>query len=245
MVSRHNGSTSFGTVADLYEAGRPEYPDAAVRWLVSLGPDATVADVGAGTGKLTRGLVSAGWKVVAIDPDSAMLTTLRTAVPGVTTHVGTAESLPLDDASVDAVVLGQAWHWVDPVDGSREIGRVLRPGGSLGLIWNVRDDSVPWVRELNSIVPDGGTTAMFTAGPPPIADPFGESEQQTWAWTSRVTRERLAASVRSRSHYITAPPEERTEVDSRLDTLFESLRLHGDATIELPYETRAFRYVRR
>ncbi|MDJ0395356.1 class I SAM-dependent methyltransferase [Rhodococcus sp. G-MC3] len=211
----------------------------------SLSKTPRVADVGAGTGKLTRGLVAAGCDVVALDPDSAMLGTLRTAVPGIPTYVGTAESLPLDDGTVDAVVLGQAWHWVDPGEGSTEIGRVLRPGGVLGLIWNVRDDSVPWVRQLNSIVPDGGTTEMFTAGPPPVAKPFGDPARKVWQWSSSVTRASLAASVRSRSYYIIATPEARAEVDSRLEALFDDLGLRGEETVELPYETRAFRYTRQ
>ena len=100
-----------------------------------------VADVGAGTGKLTRAVAATGAEVVAIDPDPAMLATLRDAVPGVPTFLGTAEALPLPDAGLDAIVLGQAWHWVEPVAGSREVGRALRSGGVLGLIWNVRDEA--------------------------------------------------------------------------------------------------------
>lgn len=243
MVDYNGGSTSFGTAAGVYEAGRPEYPSDAVRWLVApVGDNARVADVGAGTGKLTRGLVGTGCEVLAVDPDSAMLETLRAAVPGVPTFVGSAESLPLEDNSVDAVVLGQAWHWVDPVDGSREIGRVVRPGGVLGLVWNVRDESVPWVKTLNSIVPDGGTTALLTAGPPPVAEPFGNVEERTWSWSAAVTRDRLSASVHSRSYYITASPDARVEVDSRLEALYDDLGLHGERTLELPYNTRAFRF---
>jgi ubiquinone/menaquinone biosynthesis C-methylase UbiE len=99
-----------------------------------------VADVGAGTGKLTRVVAGLGAEVVAIDPDAAMLAELAARVPDVPTFVGTGERIPLTDASADAVVFGQAWHWVDPDAASAEVGRVLRPGGVLGLIWNVRDE---------------------------------------------------------------------------------------------------------
>ena len=248
MVSQDNSSTSFGTVADVYESARPQYPSDAVGWLLDpvleAGGRPRVADVGAGTGKLTRSIVAAGCDAVAVDPDPAMLDALRTAVPGVPAHVGTAESLPLERDSVDAVLLGQAWHWVDPVAASREIGRVLRPGGTLGLIWNIRDESQPWVRRLNSVVSRGGALAMFDDGPPPIASPFGRLDEQRWTWTRTMNRSQLTDLVRSRSFYITATADETNRIDRDLTALFDELGLEGSTTIELPYVTRAFRATR-
>ena len=108
-----------------------------------------VADVGAGTGQAhPRGAWSWAPRSSPIDPDPQMLAALRENVHGVPTFVGSAEKLPLPDASVDAVVLGQAWHWVEPAAGSAEVARVLRSGGVLGLVWNLRDESVPWVARL-------------------------------------------------------------------------------------------------
>ncbi|HEX4358776.1 MAG TPA: class I SAM-dependent methyltransferase [Pseudonocardia sp.] len=240
-------SRSFGLAADVYETGRPEYPSAAIRWLLepvsAPGRRPRVADVGAGTGKLTRGVAATGCEVVAVDPDPAMLAKLREAVPGVPTLVGTAETLPLPDAGLDAVVLGQAWHWVEPVMGSREIGRVLRPGGVLGLIWNVREQSEPWLRRLTAIMPGGRSREMFATGPP-VAAPFGEPVERTWPWSRPVTRAVLADMIRSRSHFITAPPERRAEIDADLAALFDEIGLHGEATTELPYVTHAYRAVR-
>jgi len=139
-------STSFGRAAAAYESGRPGYPSAAVEWLLApvreQGRALRVADVGAGTGKLTRAVVELGADVVAIDPDATMLASLRDNVRGIPTFAGTAEDLPLPDSGLDAVVMGQAWHWVEPDAGSREVGRVLRAGGVLGLIWNIRGDGV-------------------------------------------------------------------------------------------------------
>jgi len=241
-------STSFGRAASVYEQGRPGYPLEAVEWLLAPGRRdhgaIRVADVGAGTGKLTRTLREAGADVVAIDPDPQMLAVLRGAVAGTPTHVGTAERLPLPDASVDAVVLGQAWHWVDPVAGSAEIGRVLRSGGMLGLVWNIRDDSVEWVSRLGEIMRGSHAEIMLAAGDPRVAAPFGRLESRTWNWSRPVTRETLTSMVHSRSYVITADAEEKARVDREISELFDRVGAVGEAVIDLPYVTRAFRAVR-
>ncbi|MBY4126990.1 class I SAM-dependent methyltransferase [Rhodococcus fascians] len=245
MVSRDNNATSFGTAAEVYESARPEYPSDAVAWLLepafASARTPRVADVGAGTGKLTRSIVAAGCDAIAVDPDPAMLDALAVAVPGVATLVGTAESFPADDGSLDGVLLGQAWHWVDPVAASHEIGRAVRPGGVLGLIWNIRDESQDWVRKLNSVVSRGGALAMFDAGPPPVAEPFDRLDGREWAWSRTVNRALLTDLVRSRSFYITATADGRNAIDRDLATLFDELGLQGSTTIELPYVTKAFR----
>src|SRR6478735_11115903 len=134
MGSREEMAKSFGSEDGVYEAGRPGYPTAAVEWMLQPvgheGRALRVADVGAGTGKLTRVAVELGAEVVAIDPDAAMLAELREHVHGVPTFVGSAERMPLPDASVDALLLGQAWHWVDSAAASEEAARVLRSGGA-------------------------------------------------------------------------------------------------------------------
>ncbi|WP_102192373.1 class I SAM-dependent methyltransferase [Microbacterium aurantiacum] len=240
-------ATSFGAEAYNYEAGRPEYPFEAVSWMLERLPDGArrIADVGAGTGKLTRVLAQApGAEVVAIDPDPAMLATLRERVPGVPTFAGTAERLPLPDASVDAVVLGQAWHWVDPVVASLEIGRVVRPGGVLGLVWNIRDEREEWVRRLTEIMHSSPAENMVN-GPtgPQVAEPFGETQERRWEWNRSMTRTQLHQMAFSRSYLITAPDEERAQIKREMDELFDELGL-GDGTIDLPYVTTAFRAVR-
>lgn len=240
-------ATSFGGQAGSYEVGRPEYPFEAVAWMLDRAPAGArrIADVGAGTGKLTRALVAGeGAEVVAVDPDPAMLAALRDAVPGVPTFVGTAERLPLPDASVDAVVLGQAWHWVDPVVASAEIGRVVRPGGVLGLVWNLRDERVDWVRRLTDIMHGSNAEIMLAAGDPVVVAPFGGLEQERWEWVRPVTREVMHRMASSRSYVITADDAEKARIRRDMDALFDELGLHDDATIELPYVTRAFRAVR-
>lgn len=240
-------ATSFGAAADVYEAARPEYPFEAVAWMLERLPHGArrIADIGAGTGKLTRVVADApDSEVVAIDPDAAMLAKLRDTVPGVPTFVGTAESLPLPDASLDAVVLGQAWHWVDPVTASAEIGRVVRPGGTLGLIWNTRDNRVDWVRRLTEIMHSSAAEELIDAGGPTVAGPFGDVETQRWEWTRPMTREQLHQMAASRSYLITAPDEVRERVRQGMEALFDDLGVDGGSTIDLPYVISAFRALR-
>ena len=248
MASNEEMSLSFGSEAQTYEAGRPDYPIQAVDWMLQpvVGGERRirVADVGAGTGKLTRAVQELGAEVVAIDPDAKMLAELRENVHAVPTFVGSAERLPLPDASVDAVLVGQAWHWVQPVAASAEVARVLRSGGVLGLIWNIRDDSVAWVARLTEIMHGSHAEEMLAQGDPVVAEPFGGSESAEWRWSRPMNRQTLLAMARSRSYIITAAPEERTRIEAGLVELFDDIGAIGDKDIELPYVTRAYRAVR-
>lgn len=248
MVDDDELARSFGRAAGVYEQGRPDYPAEAVAWLLAPvrehGRAPRVADVGAGTGKLTRALVAASADVVAVDPDPDMLGALTRASPGIPALVGTAERLPLADGAMDAVVLGQAWHWVEPVAGSAEAARVVRPGGVLGAVWNVRDDAVPWVRRLTAIMRGSNAERMLAAGDPPLAAPFTGWEGETWRWSRAVTRETLVAMVRSRSYVITAPEGERARIDAEVAGLLDEVGAVGERTVELPYVTHAYRAVR-
>jgi SAM-dependent methyltransferase len=248
MAGRAEMSTSFGAHAGTYEAGRPSYPTEAVAWLLEPAVRrclrVRVADVGAGTGKLTRVAVELGGEAVAIDPDVEMLAQLREAVPGVPTFVGRAESLPLPDAAVDAVLYGQAWHWVDVADASAEAARVLRPGGVLGLVWNIRDDRVPWVKALGQAMHASNAEEVLAGDGPQVAAPFPGLEVRRWEWSRAMTRADLLAMVRSRSYVITAGAEERARVERALAALLDDMGAVGSATVDLPYVTHAFRSVR-
>jgi len=236
--SRAARAASFGGVADVYEQARPEYPDEAVAWLAGSTPR-DVVDLGAGTGKLTRRLVAAGHRVVAVEPAGEMLEQLRRVVPDVRALVGTAEAIPVPDGSADVVVAGQAFHWFDHGPALREIARVLRPGGTLGLVWNARDESAPWVRRLTEIIgaeraSAGELTAVIDA-----SGLFGPVEEATFGFEQRLDRDALLALVSSRSYCATRPADERGAILDQVGRVFDEEA--DEDTIVLPYLTDAFR----
>jgi ubiquinone/menaquinone biosynthesis C-methylase UbiE len=237
---RSEQAASFDRAAEVYERARPEYPAEAVDWLLPAGAH-TVLDLGAGTGKLTRALVARGLTVFAVDPSPKMLDQLRGALPAATVSVGTAEDIPLGDASMDAVVVGQAWHWVDQDAALPSVARVLKPGGTLGLVWNIRDDRVPWVRRLTKVMhPAEGEIFMETGHIE--RGPFGEIESASFDWSRDFTRDDLLDLVRSRSYFITAPAEEQASILSGVGALLDTdPDIGGRSTWSMPYVTRAFR----
>jgi SAM-dependent methyltransferase len=224
----------------VYEKARPEYPAEAIDWLVPADAK-TVLDLGAGTGKLTRALASRGLEVFAVDPSPKMLDQLREAVPGATVSVGTAEDIPLADASVDAILVGQAWHWVDQEAALPSVARVLRPGGTLGLIWNLRDDRVPWIERLTTVMhPAEGEIFMETGRIDRGA--FGELESANFEWSQDFTRDELLDLVRSRSYFITADEAEQASILRGVNELLDTdPDVGGRSSWSMPYVTRAFR----
>lgn len=232
-------ASSFGLAAQAYERGRPGYPDAALDWLLPAGA-MDVVDLGAGTGKLTRALLDRELTVVAVEPSDGMRAELTAALPGVTALAGTGERIPLPDRSADAVLVAQAWHWVDPAAGVPEVARVLRPGGRLGVIWNFRDESVDWVaalgRSMRSLADD--PTVMEVELDPP----FGPVERHMVPWRHRTTPDGLRDLVASRSYVITAPPAERRRVLVEVDDLLAGHPdLAGREQFDLPYLSVCFR----
>ena len=154
MTVHEAARRGFARQADAYERGRPGYPEQATAWLTAelgLGPGKTVVDVGAGTGKLTRSLQASEATVIAVEPVAAMRAVLKRELPHVRALDGTAESLPLQDESADAIVVGQAFHWFDARAALAEFHRVLRTPGRLGLIWNVRDRGQELQRKIDEL----------------------------------------------------------------------------------------------
>ncbi len=167
---RRAHASSFGAAAQAYATHRPDYAPAAVRWALEHAPGLRVLDLGAGTGKLTGTLTTLDADVVAVEPDPAMLAELRRALPSVRARPGSAESIPLPDSSVDAVLAGNAMHWFDMGVAGPEIARVLVPGGILAGLWNVMDDRVDWVAGLERPVAlprSARGTPAPAGGPPP------------------------------------------------------------------------------
>jgi len=238
---RTERAASFARVADAYERARPGYPADAVLWLAGETP-CDVVDLGAGTGKLTRSLAALGHHVVAVEPLPEMLDRLRAAVPGVTAVVGTAESMPLPDDSTDVVACAQAFHWFDHGPALAEIARVLRRGGRLGLVWNTRDERVPWVSELSELMV--ARSKMGRRYPDMIdrSGLFGPVEARDFDHVQELGREALRELVLSRSDCAILPPDEREPVLDRVDGIFD---LHAsDGLVSLPYVTVCFRATR-
>ncbi|MBO0815842.1 MAG: class I SAM-dependent methyltransferase [Actinobacteria bacterium] len=233
-------ANSFGAVADIYERGRPSYPPEAIGWLVPA--HATrVADLGAGTGKLTRQLRERGLDVIAVEPSAGMREQLHRGVPGVPVLGGTGEQIPLGDHSVDAVLVAQAWHWVDPERAVPEVARVLAPGGRLGLLWNRRVEDEDWAGELSTIVGSRDTPGS-TQDFPDIGPPFGPVEQRSVEWLHRPSRAEMTDWVASRSYVITLPDAQRHRVLGQVRDLLDTHpALAGGGEIALHMVTLCFR----
>jgi SAM-dependent methyltransferase len=231
---------SFGPVAEAYDRARPSYPAEAAAWLV--GPKrSAVLELGAGTGKLTELLVAAGHDVVATDPLPEMLGQLRTRVPGARAAVATAERIPVASRSADVVVSAQAFHWFDHDVALAEIARVLRPGGVLALVWNARDEGIPWVRKLGSII--GSSDNRLDLVDPVVESAyFGPVEQQEFRFWQSLRRDDLFDLVRSRSYVALLDDAEREELLRRVGALYDDYG-RGPDGMQLPYLTRCYRAV--
>ena len=236
-------AASFGSVAEAYERARPGYPDEAVRWL-ACEPPRDVLDLGAGTGKLTRQLAAVGHRVTAVDPSPEMLDYVRRTLPDVTVDVGSAEAIPLPDAAVDVVTVGQAFHWFDHERAVPEIARVLRPGGILAVVWNARDESEPWVARLSEIIEPRGAERMpeSVLATALAFGPFGPVDQSTFRFVERLDRERLLALVASRSYCAIRSTEEQANVLGAVGELYDEVA--GPNGVDLPYVTYAHRSIR-
>jgi SAM-dependent methyltransferase len=236
--SSQQRSLSFGAEAAAYERGRPSYPPEAIDWLLPPGAR-DVLDLGAGTGKLTTRLVERGLGVVAVDPIPEMLELLSNSLPDTPALLGTAEDIPLPDDSVDAVLVAQAWHWFDPERAIKEVARVLRPGGRLGLIWNTADERMGWVKDLGRIIGHEEDPFNNTVT---LADPFADAERHQVEWTNYLTPQALIDLVASRSYCITSPAEVRTQTLERVRELLAThTGLANSSGLALPYVTVSIR----
>jgi len=238
--TRRLRGAAFEAVADVYERSRPTYPDPAVDWLVGAAP-VRVLELGAGTGKLTGSLLARGHTVVATDPSGAMLAQLRRNHPDSESLPARAEQLPFRSLSFDAVVVAQAFHWFDPVAALPEISRVLRPQGTFALVWNLRDESVPWVRRLGTAI--GSDRADWVEVDLEAVDTsglFAPVERQRFRFWQQLDRDGLLGLVESRSHIAVLGGDERARVMTAVEALYDEYG-RGHDGMRLPYVTHCLR----
>lgn len=250
MTDIHSAAaTGFERAAATYEAGRPDYPAALGDWLtgaLGLGPGRRVVDLGAGTGKFVPRLAETGATVVAIEPVAAMRAELARRHPEAEVLEGTAQAMPLPDESVDAVVCAQAFHWFATSEALAEIRRVLKPGGALGLVWNVRDERVGWVTELTRLMtPFEGDAPRFHSGAWAKVFPaegFSPLEESRFTHGHSGPAERVIVDRLSSVSFIAAlPAAERAGFVAAVRAVIAATpELAGSASVTFPYETRAF-----
>jgi SAM-dependent methyltransferase len=248
--------SSFGAAATAYAEHRPDYAPAAVRWALERAPGSRVLDLGAGTGKLTAMLAALGAEVVAVEPDPAMLTELRRALPTVPALPGSAEAIPLPDASFDAVLAGNAMHWFDMDVAGPEIVRVLEPDGILAGLWNAFDNRVDWVAGLELV---SGSAALgprdtFSSWRAETAEAhlpnigsvaqFGSPEQAEFPHGQRRTADSLVATLATKAGMLVMPEQEQEATLGRIRTFLASRPETARGEFTLPMLTGVLR-VRR
>lgn len=235
---RAERARSFSGVADAYAQTRPSYPDRAVEWLAP-GSGSRVLELGAGSGQLTERLCARGHDVVATDPSKPMLDRLASTLDVPAVQAG-AEALPFRSSSFDRIVIAQAFHWFDAERALPEMARVLHEGGDLAMVWNSRDESVPWVRKLTDIIGNEGDFEWLYDGPLPTSDLFGPLERKDFGFWQTLDLEALLGLVRSLSYVASLSEAERTRVLDEVRDLYASYE-RGPDGLRLRYMTTCFR----
>lgn len=233
----------FGEYAEAYDRARPSFPPDAAAWICGLDPAEAgvgagldVVELGAGTGKLTRVLTEAGHRVTAVEPSPGMREVLAPAVPAARAVAGSAEEIPVPDASADAVVAAQAFHWFDLPRALPEIRRVLRAGGTLGVVWNMFDDTVDWVDRMCTLALSEARYAPEEPFEYDLAPWFPQPEQAAFRHTIPVTSEDLVALAASFSVVALLAEPERERVLAEVGEL-----VPAGSTYDLPYYANCFR----
>lgn len=241
---------SFGAVANDYDRYRPAAPQTAIDWLLPVRVGSAL-DLGAGTGALTRLLLDKADVVTAVEPDSRMRALIAQWLPQVGLLEGRAESLPLPDDSVDAVLVSSAWHWMDPALAVPEIARVLHDGGVFGILWNGLDHDSPLGavlrRELHDALPDpSGAQHRPEHIVLPADAPFSAPEIHTVKWRWQTSRQDLLRLMGTFSSVIRLPAHDRQALLARVADLIAAQPEFADPLhIAVPAACRCWRALRR
>jgi SAM-dependent methyltransferase len=254
MDQDQDRARSFGQVAAAYQAFRPGPPAEAVDWVLD-GPARTVVDLGAGTGALSRLLVDRAPHVIAVEPDPAMRRELEASVDGLDVREGTGEHLPVDDASVDAIVASSSWHWIDPAAGCTEAARVLRPGGTLAALWTGPDLEGTFMRQAQAALAGskgtdtellatvagqrnpGGTALVIPQG-----QPLARPDNEKFRFVLDLDADQLIGLLSTLSWVILLDEARRNELfESARRLLREFLGVEGDVTVAVEFLCDAYR----
>lgn len=245
----HQAARGFELAPEPYELGRPTYPPEAIERLATelgIEPGTRVLDLAAGTGKLTRLLAATGADMVAVEPVAGMRAALSRSLPRAEALAGTAEDIPLPDASVDAVAVGQAFHWFDGDAALAEIHRVLRPGRRLGLVWNIKDESVDWIEKLARIMESyRGEAPRVASGRWKEAFErttlFSPLQRARYSFVHEADADMVVARVTSVSFIASLPPAELGTVVGRVRDLLETHpETRGRTSFPIPYRTGVY-----
>ncbi len=234
-------ATSFGAWAEAYDSWRPTYPDAAVDWLVPP-KGARVVEVGAGTGKLTDRLIERGLELDVVEPDGRMLRVISQRHRGLRTHETGAMSLPIGDASVDAVVVADAWHWFPKEEAAAEVARVLLPGGWLGCVWNVPVLEHDW--EWQALRLDRALQLPGDLDPlDRLGLSAGRAEQRAFRWTWALTPQQWRGFVSTVSHVRLLPEDEcQAALDETEGLVARACAATGETTASLVHDALCVRW---
>ncbi|MEV8181183.1 class I SAM-dependent methyltransferase [Specibacter sp. NPDC078692] len=250
MIQIVDGPSAPSGTAVLHDAVRPIWTSEVISWLLGSPPDdrqLNVLDLGAGTGLGTRALATLGHSVTAVDTAEDMLSVLRKScerlppvtASRITTASGSAEDIPLDDQSVDAIICLQAWHWVDPTLALHECDRVLREDGMMSMAWHTWDRSSEWVKELAAIVEPGGSPPDQTRSVPREFAGRGTFDRKEFPFNYELSLEQLIGLASSWTFVSQRPDQEN--VLERIRLLGELARSPETGLVSFPHITAAFR----
>ena len=249
MAIHPTAAQGYTANAGTFAKGRPDYPPQVAEWLagdLGLGPGKVVLDLGSGTGKMLPNLVATGAEVVAVEPVDAMRARLIDENPHVEAMAGSAEHIPLADASVDTVVCAQSFHWFANLQALAEIRRVLKREGTLGLIWNVRDERVPWVSALTAIIePYGAEVPRYYRQDWRLLFPahgFSPLVERLFPHQHTGSPERVIVDRSLSISFIASLPLARQDqIAAQIRALIAGTpELAGKAEVSYPYQTAAF-----
>lgn len=236
---------SFEGIGADYDRYRPGFPSVAADAIVPR-PVGTVLDLGAGTGKFTEQLVDRADRLIAVEPSAAMLDVLRGKLPTVEALAGNAERIPVGDAVVDVVTVAQAFHWFDRSLACAEIARVLRPGGTLGLLWNRSDPACAWDRAACRVIKPEMAEADETDSPAEVLPGFRCDRVETFRWSEQITRADYLARWSTVSTFLVADDSTKAAIMTAIERILDEDPATRDRTdFVLPHLTDVFVYTRR